>query len=200
MHRRSLALVWAALLVRANAVVQNITFGPSSSYVRLLPREAWKIINPENKDIQPYAITTTEGAQALFTFPRACRVGQHAPIAPPDVLTRTQTTFKEPGVNFYLIGYCSQIGKWGLCIDCKANGTVPTDHLEILLSGANQFMPGAHSVCHSLLALYALGFPRRLDGARGFPPQALTINSAGGFTLSLEPHSRSPYNTPHKHA
>lgn len=83
MHLRSLALVWAVLLVRINAVFQNVSFGPSSPQVQLLPSNAWTFVKPENTNIPQYAFTDVEGAQAVFTFPRACRVGQHAPAYRP---------------------------------------------------------------------------------------------------------------------
>ncbi len=67
------------------------------------------------------------------------------------------------------------MGKWGLCIDCKAGGTDPTDHLEIIVSGAKQVRPDAPSVCHFLLALYQFLPPIQLNDARCSPPQALTV-------------------------
>jgi hypothetical protein len=94
----------------------------------------------------------------------------------PDTLMLTQAAFKGPGDNFLWRGYPSQMGKWGLCIDCKAGGTVPTDHLEIIVSGAKQVRPDAPSVRRFLLILYKLRSPRRLDGARCSLPQALTMN------------------------
>jgi len=94
----------------------------------------------------------------------------------PDTLMLTRTTFKGPGDNFLWRGYPSPIGKWGLCIDCKAGGTVPTDHLEIIVSGAKQVRPDAPSVRHFLIVLYKLRFPRQLDDARGSFPQTLTMN------------------------
>jgi hypothetical protein len=82
MYLRSLALVWAALLGGVNAGFRNFSFGPSSPRVQLLPSGAWNFVNPDDKKIPQYAFTDVEGAQAVFTFPRACRAGQHAPIAP----------------------------------------------------------------------------------------------------------------------
>lgn len=79
MNLRSLALVWAALLGGVNAVFQKYTFGPSSPQVQLVPSSAWSNFDTEDK---PYAYTDVEGAQIIFTFPRACRLGQHASITP----------------------------------------------------------------------------------------------------------------------
>lgn len=83
MHLRSLAFVWAVLLVPAIAVFQNVSFGPSSPQVQLLPPSAWTFVKRENTNILQYAFTDVEGAQAFFTFPRACRVGQPR-LFPPD--------------------------------------------------------------------------------------------------------------------
>lgn len=196
MHLRSLALVWAVLLVPAIAVFQNVSFGPSSPQVQLLPPSAWTFVKPENTNIPQYAFTDVEGAQAFFTFPRACRVGQPR-LFPPTVLTLPQITFTEPGVNFFWRGYPSEIGKWGLCIDCKAGGTGPTDHLEILFSGAKQVRPDAPSVRH----LFPLsGFPKPVDDGRGSPPQALTTERADSPTLSWRPRSSKPHHHSYKHA
>jgi len=82
MYLLSLAFVWAALLGRVNAALRNVSFGPSSPQVRLLPSTDWNFVNPEDRRTPQYAFTAAEGAQAIFTFPRACLVGQHAPIAP----------------------------------------------------------------------------------------------------------------------
>ena len=79
MNLRSLALVWAALLGGVNAVFQKYTFGPLSPQVQLVPLNAWSI--PDKED-PPYAFTDVEGAQVIFTFPSACRLGQHASITP----------------------------------------------------------------------------------------------------------------------
>lgn len=82
MHLHSLVLVWAALMVEANAIFRNVSFGPSSPQVKLLPSNAWNFVTPEDRNIPQYAFTDVVGAQAVFTFPGACRLGQHAPIAP----------------------------------------------------------------------------------------------------------------------
>jgi hypothetical protein len=82
MHLRSLALLWAALLVGVNAVVQNISFGGSSPQVQLLPPKDWTFVNPVDTNTPQYVFTDVEGAKVVFTFPGACRLGQHAPIAP----------------------------------------------------------------------------------------------------------------------
>jgi hypothetical protein len=71
-------------------------------------------------------------------------------LLPLDTLTLTRTTFLEAGDNFYWRGYPSLIGKWGLCIDCKADGTDPGD-LEIIVSGLTQVEPNTPSVRHLLL-------------------------------------------------
>lgn len=84
----------------------------------------------------------------------------------PDTLMLTRTTFKGPGDNFLWRGYPSQMGTWRLCIDCKAGGTSPTDHVEIIVSGAKQVRPNAPSVRHFVFPLYELRSPRQLDDAR----------------------------------
>ena len=79
----------------------------------------------------------------------------------PNTLCSLEPPFKDPEGNVFWRGYPPEFGKWGLCIDCKANGTDPTDHLEILYSPRNRVRPDAPSVRHFLLALHKLGSPRR---------------------------------------